>query len=144
MIDLSLLKEAKVTEVLGATVANTTTIPTAEVDMSGYENVVFLCSLGTSAADNGMKVQQDTVTGMGSAADLLGSSVLCNGTGKVVMTEIVKPRERFVRGSVLRGTSTTINSVFAIQFGKRSVPHNNSVTNVQNAEVHVSPAEGTA
>lgn len=144
MIDLSLLKEAKVTEVVSATAAGTSTINGTALDMSGFENVVFIVSFGTAAADNGVKVQQDTVVGMGGAADLLGSSRLCNGTGKVVCSEIVKPRERFVRPAVLRGTSTTINSVIAIQLGARKVPIDNNVTNAQAAEVLISPAEGTA
>lgn len=141
----ALLKDAKITKVLGATATGTSAINTTEVDMANFENVVFLASIGTANAGNGIKVQQDVVTGMGGAADLLGSQILCNGTGTSVCTEVVKPRERFVRATVIRaGATTTIDAVFAIQFGGRKVPVNNNVTNAQAAEVLVSPAEGTA
>lgn len=139
-----LLKDAKITEVVIATVTGTSTINSAEVDMANYENVVFITSLGTTASNNGHKIQQDVVTGMAGAADLLGSQLLCNGTGRVLMSEVIKPLERFVRCSVLRGTTTTINNVIAIQFGARKRPIDNNVANTQAAETLVSPIEGTA
>lgn len=140
-----LLKGAKVTEVVSATATGTTTINSTEVDMADFENVVFVTSLGTANAGNGHKIQQDTVTGMAGAADLLGSQLLCNGTGRVLMSEVIKPLERFVRCAVIRaGATTTINNVLAIQFGARKRPIDNNVTNVQAAETLVSPAEGTA
>jgi hypothetical protein len=145
MLDKSLLKCAKITKVLGATATGTTTINTTEVDMANFESVAFLASIGTANAGNGLKMQQDVVTGMAGAADLLGTQVLCNGTGTSLLTENIKPRERFVRASVIRaGATTTIDAVYAIQWGARTMPIDNNVTNAQAAESHVSPAEGTA
>ncbi|MCI0358194.1 MAG: hypothetical protein L0211_06910 [Planctomycetaceae bacterium] len=140
-----LLKGAKITEVVSATATGTTEVNSAEVDMQDFEHVVFITSLGTANAANGHKIQQDTATGMAGAADLLDSKLLCNGTGKVLISEIVKPRERFVRCVVIRaGATTTVNNVMAIQFGARKQPVDNTVTNASAAEVLTSPAEGTA
>jgi len=141
----AILKDAKITKVLGATATGVTAINTTEVDMSDFECVAFLASIGTANAANGLKVQQDVVTGMAGAADLLGSQILCNGTGTALLSEVIKPLERFVRAVVIRaGATTTIDAVFAIQWGARKRPIDNNVTNAQAAEVLVSPAEGTA
>ena len=116
----------------------------ARIDMQGYEGVIFIVGLGTSAADNGIKAQQDTATGMGSAADLLGSQVLLDGTETVAIVEIHKPRERYLRPVIVRGTSTTIELCIAILYGAHKRPVDlNALTDVA-YEFHVSPAEGTA
>ncbi len=140
-----LLKNCKITKVLGATATGVTLITTSEVDMAGFESVVFVASIGTANAGNGMKLQQDVVTGMAGAADLLGSQVLCNGTGTSLVSDLVKPLERFVRAAIIRaGATTTIDAVYAIQYGASKVPIDNSVTNAQAAETLISPIEGTA
>jgi len=139
------LEDLKVSEVISATATGTTTINSAEVDTAGYDGVIFVTSLGTANAGNGHKVQQDTVTGMAGAADLLGSQVLCNGTGKVLVTYVHRPQERFVRCAVIRaGATTTINNCSAILVGARRTPQTNTVTNAVASEQLFSPAEGTA
>jgi len=145
MITKSLLKEARITEVISATTAGTSTIASSAVDMANYENVVFITSLGTAAADNGHKVNQSSDDGSADDyTDLLGSSLLCNGTGKVVVSEVIRPTKRYVKCSVVRGTSTTINNCICIRWGAKTKSVTNTVTNSMNTELLVSPAEGTA
>lgn len=145
MITHALLKDAKVTEVISATSTGTSTISSSAVDMQNYENVVFITSLGTAAADNGHKVNQSSDDGSADDyTDLLDSKLLCNGTGKVIVSEIIKPRKRYVKCSVLRGTTTTINNCICIRWGAKNKPVTNAVSNAVAAEVLVSPAEGTA
>ncbi len=145
MITKSLLKDARVTEVISATTTGTSTISSSAVDMTNYENVAFITSLGTAAADNGHKVNQSSDDGgADDYTDLLGSSNLCNGTGKVVASEIIKPTKKWVKCSVLRGTTTTINSCICIRWGAKTKPVTNTTTNAMNTEVLISPAEGTA
>ena len=112
--------------------------------MEGYEGVVFVAHLGTSNAANGVKAQQDTASGMGSAADLEGTQVLLDGTEETAALEIIKPRERYVRAVVVRGVSTTVGAVYAIQYGATTLPVDNDSSTDNSAESHVSPAEGTA
>ena len=113
------------------------------LDMQGYEGVVFLASLGTAAADNGLKVQQGAASNLSDAADLLGTQLLSDGTQTDLVTEIIKPLERYVRPVVIRGTSSTIEAIWAIQYGNRKGAVNNATT-AQAVEIHSSPAEGTA
>lgn len=140
----SLFKNAKLTKVIPATTAGTSTVVGTTLDMEGFEGVTFFGSFGTSAANNGLSVAGGSDSGGSGAADLLGSSVLCNGTGKEVGQEIVKPIDRYVTVSALRGTSTTIDGVWAFQWGPKTLFINNTVTNTRNVETTISPAHGTA
>jgi len=139
----NLSKAVKITKVADYAAANTTDVNATRVDMAGYESVVFLASIGTAAANNGVKVQQDTATGMGSAADLEDSQLLSDGTQTEFVVEVYRPRERYVRLVVERGTSTTVEAVWAIQYGTRVLPIDNE-TAAQAYELNIEPDEGTA
>lgn len=141
---MNLSKSVKITKVVDATIAGTSAVNGSEVDMSGFEGVIFIAKIGTAAADNGIKVQQDTATGMSGAADLEGTSNLSDGTEETLITDIYRPREQFVRPVVVRGTSTTVESVYAIQYGAATCPVDNDASTDNSYELHVSPAEGTA
>lgn len=143
-ITKTLLKNCKITKVVPATTAGTSTIVGTTLDMQDFEGVTFIGSFGTTGATNSISVADGTDSGGSGASDLLGTKVSCNGTGKEVGVEIVKPRNRYVTVSVLRGTSSTIDGVWAFQWGARTVPIDNSVTNTRNVEQWVSPAAGTA
>ena len=123
------------------TATGTTTIDSAAYDMTGFEWIAFIVRLGTPAANNNIRLQQDTVTGMGAAADL--ANTLVNDAAKNQhMVMIARPIEGFVRCRVTRGTSTTIDTLVAIQGGTRKLP----VTQPTGAvfETHRSNAEGSA
>ena len=113
------------------------------VDMANFEGVVFLASIGTAAANNGVKAQQDTDAAGGTMADLEGTKILSDATQVDFVLDVYRPRERYVRCAVIRGTSTTIEAVWAIQYGAHAMPTDNDTT-TQASEVHASPAEGTA
>lgn len=138
------IEDVKFDEVVSATATGVTTINSSILDMAGYEGVIFITSLGTADVTNGHKIQQGAASNMSDAADLLGSARLCNGTGKVIVSRLHRPRKRYVRCSVLRPVTTTINSVQAIRYGARSKPVTNHVTNSMAVEELSSPAEGTA
>lgn len=125
------------------TIAGTSTIDSTPVDMAGYSGVLFVVRLGTAAANNNIRAQQDTVVGMGAAADLAGTLV-ASGANNIVILELMlggATAEQFVRCRVTRGTSTTIDSIVAIRFGARLKP-----TTITGAsfESWASAAEGTA
>lgn len=134
----------KLTKVADHSAAGVTDVTSAEVDMAGYEGVLFISSFGTAAANNTIKAQQDTVTGMASAADLLGTSVASGTSDEDVWLDIYRPRERFVRVVAARGTSSTLESIWAIQYGGRKQPVDNTTSGTIIGEAHTSPAEGTA
>jgi hypothetical protein len=121
--------------------AGTTTIDSTPVDMSGFSGVLFIARVGTPAANNNIRAQQDTVVGMGTAADLAGTLV-ASGALNIVALEVLSPNEQFVRCRVTRGTSTTIDSLITIRFGARQRPV--AVPATVAFESWISTAEGSA
>jgi len=128
-------------------VAGQTDIEGVELDMADYEGVMAIVTFGAidGGAVTSLKWQQDTATGMASAADLLGSSVTVADTddNKVKVLDLKNPSEQFVRLYVTRGTQdATIASAVYVQYGARVKPvtHGSNVA----GESHVAPAEGTA
>jgi hypothetical protein len=129
----------------GPTIAGVTTIDSTPLDMAGFSGVLFIVRFGTPAANNNIRVQQDTAVAMGAAADLAGTLVP-SGANSIVAVEAVYPGgptgEQFVRCRVTRGTSTTIDSITAIRFGARSRPV--AVPSNVSFESWTGPIEGTA
>jgi len=129
-----------------AGVAAQTDITSSEVDTQGCEGVIFVIPFGTitGSAVTSIYAQQDTVTGMGTAADLEGTSQTVADTddNTTFYIDIVKPRERFVHVIVDRGTqNAVVGSITAIKYGVRKVPVTQPTGT--SGETHVSPAEGT-
>lgn len=140
---MNLGKNVKITKVLATTATGTTTINTSIVDMQGYDGVVFLASLGSAANNNGIKAQQGQASNMADAADLASSQQLSDGTQTDLVLELYQPQERYVRASIVRGTTTTIEAAWAIQYCGAKMPISN-VTAAQAAKLLASPDEGTA
>lgn len=141
---MNLSGKVKILKVQDHTGAGTSAVTSDEVDTAGYNGVLFITSFGTAAANNTLKAQQDTVTGMASAADLAGSSVASGTSDEDVWIDVYKPLERFVRVVAARGTSSTLESIWAILYEPRTSPVDNTTTGTIVGELHVSPAEGTA
>ena len=117
--------------------------------MQGFESCMFVVSFGTitASAVTSIKAQQDSASGMGTAADLLGTSVTVadDDDDKVFYLDIVRPRERYVRCIVDRGTqNAVVDSILAIQYDPKLMPPTHDSTTVGGGETHVSVAEGTA
>ena len=145
----NLLDEIKITRVMNAVAAGTTDQNSTEVDMQNWDGVLFVAAFGTLTATQvtQIKAQQDVVTGMAGAADLLGTLVgpLADADGnKCLVLDVYRPQERFVRCVVDRGTANAvIDGVVAIQYRGRVSPATQAAS-VAFAEKHSSPAEGTA
>lgn len=128
--------------------AGTSDVEMTEVDMQNYEGVFLCCKFGaiTASAVTSVKAQQDTVTGMGSAADLLGTgqTVADSDDDLWFVIHLVKPLERFVRMVVDRGTqNAVIEAAVAIKYRGKKAPITQGAT-IGGIETHVSPSEGTA
>ena len=125
--------------------ADNETITGTILDMQGYQGVVFIVSANRAEAANfTIKAQQDTAVGMGSAADLVGTSVAFStaiGADGFAFLEVVRPLERYVRPAVVVPDLTTpcALSVISIRYGKDTTPETNA-----DGEIHVEPIEGTA
>jgi len=133
-----------------AGVAGTADINGATLDMLGYEGVLMIVNFGviTGGAVTSIKAQQDTASGMGTAADLedTGQTIADTDDEKTFYIDLYRPQKRYVRLVVDRGTQNAIvASATYIQYGQKSgrkapVTHGTNVA----GELHVSPDEGTA
>ncbi len=147
MADLT--NATKTIRVMNAVAAGVTDQNSSIVDMKGFEGVRFIALFGalTATQVTQIKVQQDTDAAGGTMADLAGTNTgpLADGDGnKMLVTEIVRPRERYVRCVVDRGTANAvIDGVIAELFGPGTEPVTKD-SSVAFQEVSLAPAEGTA
>ena len=144
----NLARNVRIARALNAVAAGQTDQNGGIVDMANYEGVVFIAALGTlaSGAVTGLKAQMGNESNLSDAADLVGTAVSMadSDDNKLLVLDIHRPAERYVRAVVTRGTAdATIDGVIAIQYGARLLPASQDST-VAGIETHVSPAEGTA
>lgn len=147
MADLA--KDLKFTQVKTAVAAGTSDVNSNIIDMQNFDGVIFVTSFGaiTSGAVTSVKLQQDTDSAGGTMADLEGSaqSVADDDDDQIVVHDIYRPRERYVRVVVDRGTqNAVINSIVAIQYKGSKAPCTNDSSTVVALKTLISPAEGTA
>jgi hypothetical protein len=136
---MPLLDNCKVTTE-APTATGTTTINSAAYDMTGYDGITFIVRLGSPAANNSIKVNQCATSG-GSYNDLAGTSV-GGATNNSKAVTIHRPGKQFIKCSVVRGTTTTIDSLVVLQWKGKGV---RPVTQANlDYEEWNSPAEGTA
>jgi len=147
---MELAKEGKISIAItsAAGVAATTDINGATLDMLGFERVLMIVSFGviTGSAVTSIKVQQGAASDLSDAADLVGTgqTIADSDDEKTFYIDLIKPRERYVRLVVDRGTqNAVVASATYIQYAatrKAPTTHGTGVA----GETHVSPAEGTA
>lgn len=128
--------------------AGSTAVNSDIVDTAGYDGVRFLLSMGaiTSGAATSAKIQQNTANSGTGMADLEGSSVTIADTddNKVVVLEVLRPRERYLRLVTSRATqNAVIDGLIVELFNARTTPVTADSTTLGN-EVANAPAEGTA
>lgn len=146
---MNLSKNAKITQAITPTngVAATTDINGVTLDMSGFEGVLIVVTMGaiTATAVTSIKAQQGADSGLSDAADLAGTAQVIADTDddKVFYIDLFRPAKRYVRVLVDRGTANAVvASAEYLQYEPRKAPiaHATGVS----GETHVSPAEGTA
>jgi hypothetical protein len=144
-----LIGDVKITQAVTVTAgaAAFTDINGTTLDMNGWDGVIMVVQMGaiTASAVTSIKAQQDSASGMGTAADLLGTAQTIADTDdeKTFYLAIHKPQERYVRLVVDRGTANAVCSAIYIQYSGRT-PFNATHGTAVAGEAHVAPAEGTA
>lgn len=139
-----LLNKIQIKKAVAYTSAAASNVNGDVIDTANSESALFLVRFGTAAADNTIKVQQGALSDGSDMADLEGSSVAVGSSDEIVAVEIVKPRERYLRVVVLRGTSSTIEAGFVLLGGQRVQPADNADAGTIASEKLISPPEGTA
>lgn len=128
--------------------AGTSDLTSEAVDTAGFESARFILGVGaiTSGAVTSFKVTQCDTSG-GSYADLEGTSqtIADDDDNQCLSIEIVKPRERYLKTVLDRGTQNAVADFLIVElFEPRVLPTVNDSATVIGSEVHASPAEGTA
>lgn len=114
-----------ITKVADHTTAGTSDVTSASVDMAGWDGVVFFTSLGTAASGNIVTLHGSSDNSSFSATSALKSS----GTSdEDVAVDLQNPASRYYRAVVTRGTSSTCESIWAIQYHGRSRPQTFAVS----------------
>ena len=142
-------KQIKITQAITPTdgAAGTADINGTTLDMQGFEGVLVEVVFGTitSGAVTSIKMQQDTASNMGTAADLTGTAqtVADDDDDQIFYIDLYKPLERYVRLVVDRGTqNAVVAGATYLQYGAHEQPVSHGAT--VSGEIHISPAEGTA
>lgn len=139
----NLLDGVKITLAKAAQGSDTSDVVSDLVDMRGYSGVVFLGTIASENEGNYLKVQQGDESDGSDMTDLEDTSVVADGNGGVVASDVYRPTKRYVRGVIVRGSATATGAIYALRHQPSSVP----VTNAVSGEVAVaktqSPAEAT-
>ena len=119
------------------------------LDMKGFEGVLMIVKVAAVAAGgtNSIKAQSGAASNLSDAADLAGTAqaIADDDDNQIFIIDLVKPIERYVRLYVDKDTTNACaESAVYVQYGARSKPVVQTVTDAVTYEVHVSPAEGTA
>lgn len=134
--------QVKLTKVKDHSTAATSAVDSDSVDMAGWEGVLFVTSFGTANADNTVNLAQSSDDS--SFTDLEGTKVSSGSSDEDVWLDVYMPAERYVRLEAVRTASSTLESIWAIQYGPSKLPVDNTTSGTIIGEAHVSPAEGTA
>lgn len=140
----------KTTRVMNAVAAGTSDQTSSAIDMQGFDGVKIYTSFGaiTSGAVTSVKMQQSSDNGGSDTyADLAGSAVTVadDDDNQVVVHDIYRPRERYLKVVVDRGTqNAVIDGIVAVLYHASLQPTTDDGSTVVSRKVLVSPAEGTA
>ena len=143
----NLSNQIKTTRVMNAVAAGTSDQNSSSVNMSNFEAVRFTAAFGTITAGAATSVRVQQSADNSNWDDLLGSDITVadDDDNQVVVLDIWRPIDRYVRVTVKRATqNAVIDGVVAEQYGPRLLPTTDDSATVVAREIHNSPAEGTA
>ena len=137
-------EEVLLTKVKDVSAANTGDVTSDSVNMAGYEGVMFFASYGTAATDNLPNLETSNDDGSSDAfTDLAGTEVGVGSSDEDVWVDVINPREQYIRAIFARGTSTTLGDIWALRYGAKKKPVDNTTAGTIHGETHIGPAEGT-
>lgn len=141
---MNLLQNCKITKLQDQTASGSSDVESDILDMAGYEGVLFLTSFGTAAADNVAKVKGNTVGTTVGITDLAGTALVPGASDEDVAIDVFRPALRYLSFTAIRGTASTLESIWAIQYGARTRPVTNTVAGTILSKTVVEPSAGTA
>lgn len=140
---MSLLKNCKITRVANAAAAAQTDVNGSILDMAGFEGVMFVALTGDATATSALalKCEQNTVNSASGMAELTGAASFTAGASdadnKALVLDVHKPRERYVRAVLERGTADcVVDGIIAIQYMPRSMPTSQDASVIASALIN--------
>lgn len=132
-----LSENVKITKIADHSTAATTTVTSSELDMAGYKHVAFMTSFGTAAADNLITMHQGSVSGTVAAS----VATLASGTSdEDVILDVKNVQYRYLKLVATRDTSSTLESIWAVQYGADDKAVDNSTSGTINVATFDAPA----
>ena len=130
------------------TSAATTTIDSSALDMSGYEGLIAIGSIATTATDNGLSIWISTSTSTAQMEAVKGSFLVADSATSLVIDIGVLPFKgrangRFAFARYRRTTSSKLGPLYAIRYGARNAPVDNGTNATQNYLALGSPSTGS-
>jgi hypothetical protein len=113
----NLSTDCKLIKVKAYSAANTSAVVSDEIDMQGYKGILALANFGTPAANNTIEIGGYATTG-GSPTRLTGAVTAPGATDAFQALEVYNPSTRFVQVTATRGTSSTLDAMFVLLYGK--------------------------
>lgn len=143
---MNLSNGIKITKLAAATATGTTAINGTALDMTGFEGVLFIAAIATANAGNFLKAQIGAVADGSDAADLAGTKVVATADGQTVWLDVYRadPNQKYIRPVVVRGVTTVVGEIYALQYESRKQVQNNNVVGTIIGKLVVGPYEGTA
>lgn len=140
-----LTENVKFVKIQDHTTAATSAVTSDAVDTQGYGGVCLLTSFGTAAANNTIKAQySDDDAATDAYSDVADTSTSANTSDEDVWIDVKRPAKRYLKFVVARGTSSTLESMWAILYNPTNLPVDNTTSGTITGESFVQPAEGTA
>ena len=143
-------KSAKATRVMDAVTAGTSDQNGTTIDMQGsgfaFESVCFYVGFGVITTNAVTSVKAQTSSDNSNWNNILGSNITVADSDdtSIVVLDIVKPLERYIRIVVLRATQNAIIDFgLAVQYGSKIEPVVHDTTTVIGSTTLISAAEGT-
>lgn len=109
-----------------AVASGTTNVAGSEVDMSGWDGVVFVCDVQTATSDDVNKLTAQMAASTTATFEAIANSSISSTAGQdnmLLVTDCYKPGKRYVRPLLTRGsTGTSAGAIVAVQYHGKSSP----------------------
>lgn len=128
---MNLINNTAIERVSGAAAAAQTAINSSLVDMKGYDTVTFLVSVNdmadtaaiTATAQGGALADGSDAANLADAVATYTATSGTSGDAKLLIVEVIRPRTRYVRLRITRGTAdSSLDCVLALKSKPVSAP----------------------
>jgi len=143
---MNLSKNVNIVRVANSASTAQTDVNSSILDMSGYDGVIFIASMGaiTGGGACTLEAQQNTANSTSGMAQLSGSVATGDDTDNIsLVVDVYRPLKRYVRAVLKRADENSVaDGIIAIQYKGRKAPVTFGAT-VKDSKIVVSPAEAS-